>query len=110
MKKLAQFIKILGDANRLAIIYEIGCGSRSVSEIISATGLSQTLVSFHLRVLRDAEIVTTRRHGPFIYYSLLDHSLIDTLGDLVQLAGLKKDFPGDKLMFLTQKTMSAKRE
>jgi len=70
MKKLAQFIKVLGDANRLAIIHAIGESTRSVTEIIEETDLSQTLVSFHLRVMREKGIVTTRRDGPFIFYSL----------------------------------------
>ena len=109
MKKIAHFIKILGDANRLTIIQKIGNGSKSVSELISATGLSQTLVSFHLRTLRDAEIVSTRRDGPFIYYSLADQRLMDILGDLAQLAGLEKDFSGNKLISISQKSMSAKR-
>lgn len=109
MRKLAQFIKILGDANRLAIIKDIGWGSRSVSEIISATGLSQTLVSFHLRTLRDAEIVSTRRDGPFIYYSLTDQRLMDILGDLAQLAGLETDFSNDKFIPISSKVMPAKQ-
>ncbi len=109
MKKLAQFIKILGDTNRLSIIHDIGCGSRSVSEIINATGLSQTLVSFHLRTLRDAGVVTTRRDGPFIYYSLADPRLIDTLGDLALLAGLEEGLPGDKLISISKKSKEANR-
>ncbi|MDA8161346.1 MAG: metalloregulator ArsR/SmtB family transcription factor [Desulfobacteraceae bacterium] len=92
MKKLAQFIKILGDTTRLSIIGSIGKKTRSVTEIINDTGLSQTLVSFHLRNLRDAGIVTTRRDGPFIYYSLTNLSLIDILDELALLAGLKTNF------------------
>lgn len=109
MKKLAQFIKILGDASRLSIIRAVGTQALSVTEIIKDTGLSQTLVSFHLRNLREAGIVTTRRDGPFIYYSLASQKLMDILGDLSQLAGLEKDLPEDKLLFLTQKSISAKQ-
>lgn len=109
MKKLHQFIKILGDANRLSIIHDIGYASRSVSEIIDATGLSQTLVSFHLRALRDAEVVTTRRDGPFIYYSLTDLKLIEILVDLAQLAGREKDFSGEKLISISKKSKEANR-
>jgi DNA-binding transcriptional ArsR family regulator len=69
-EKLVQIFKALGDANRLEIVLSIGNGARSVTEIIKATGVSQTLVSFHLRALREANIVTTKRSGPFIYYSL----------------------------------------
>lgn len=92
MKKLAQFIKILGDTSRLSIIRSIGNKALSVTEIINETGLSQTLVSFHLRNLREAGIVTTRREGPFIYYSLKDLSLIDILDRLAVFADLESDF------------------
>ena len=96
MKELAQFIKILGDANRLAIIRAIDRGSLSVTEIIQATNLSQTLVSFHLRALRNAEIIKTRREGPFIYNSLTVPELVELLGELSLVAGLEENFSGQK--------------
>ncbi len=89
MKTLAQFIKVLGDANRLAIIHAIGKSSLSVTEIIQATDLSQTLVSFHLRTLREHAIVTTRRDGPFIYYRLTAPELYDLIGELSRVAGFE---------------------
>lgn len=89
MKELARFIKVLGDANRLAIIHAVGQSSRSVSEIIEKTGLSQTLVSFHLRVMREKGIVTTRRDGPFIYYRLTAPELYDLIGELSRVAGFE---------------------
>lgn len=76
---LAKLFKILGDANRLRILFAIGRGERSVSEIIEATELPQTLVSFHLRVLRDAGMVTTNRHGAFIYYRLIQPELLESV-------------------------------
>ncbi len=82
IEKLAKTLKVLGDSNRLGIVMSIGKNSRSVTEIIDSTGLSQTLVSFHLRTLRNAEIVKTRREGPFIYYSLSETTLIEILHDL----------------------------
>jgi DNA-binding transcriptional ArsR family regulator len=91
MRELAQFFKTLGDANRLSIVRTIGRESKSVSELISATNLSQTLVSFHLRALREAGLVTTRRDGPFIYYSLADRELMDILNNLAHLAGLENE-------------------
>ncbi len=89
MKQLARFIKILGDTSRLSIIRAIGSDARSVSEIIKKTGLSQTLVSFHLRNLRDSGIVETRRDGPFIYYNLTDPYLLVLLDQLALMAGLE---------------------
>jgi len=89
MKELAQFIKVLGDANRLAIIHAIGKSVRSVTEIIQETDLSQTLVSFHLRVLREKGIVTTRRDGPFIYYRLTVPELYNLIGEFSRVAGVE---------------------
>lgn len=85
-KTLARLFKALGDTNRLDIVMAIGKKALSVSEIIKATGLSQTLVSFHLRALREANIVTTERNGPFIHYSLSDWTLSKTLMTLAKSA------------------------
>lgn len=79
---LSRVFKVLGDANRLGIVLAIGRDTRSVTELIDATGLSQTLVSFHLKVLREADVVRTERNGPFIYYSLTDPVLLDIIADL----------------------------
>ncbi len=92
MKELAQYIKILGDASRLSIIKAIGNESRSVTEIINHTGLSQTLVSFHLRTLRDAGLVSTRKDGPFIFYSISNIALLAILEELSGVAGLQNSF------------------
>ena len=82
MKNLVKILKSLSDLNRLRIVSAIGKSSISVSEIIHATELPQTLVSFHLKTLRNAEVVKTKRNGPFIYYSLSSPNLIDILNDL----------------------------
>jgi DNA-binding transcriptional ArsR family regulator len=45
------------------IIFAIGKGKKTVPEIIQETGLSQTLVSFHLRPLRESGILSRERMG-----------------------------------------------
>jgi len=74
-----RFFKLLGDGSRLRIVETLARGEASVSEILERTGLAQTLVSFHLRILREAGIVATDRRGPFIFYSLVDKSLPNLL-------------------------------
>ncbi len=106
MKELAQFIKILGDTSRLSIIKAIDHGSRSVTEIINLTALSQTLVSFHLRTLRDTGVVSTRKDGPFIYYSLSNLALLDILEELSGVAGLQSSFSGSEQMSKQKKVLS----
>jgi DNA-binding transcriptional ArsR family regulator len=74
-----RFFKVLGDENRLQILQALGGEERSVSEILERTRLPQTLASFHLRILREAGVVTADRRGPFIYYRLADRSLLNLL-------------------------------
>jgi DNA-binding transcriptional ArsR family regulator len=85
MDWLAKLFKLLSDPNRIRILFAIGKDKKSVSEIITATSLSQTLVSFHLRPLRETGIVSTERKGPFIFYHVSDSVLIDLL---ISLAGI----------------------
>ena len=75
-------LKVLGEANRLRILYGLGLECRPVTDIINATGMGQTNVSFHLRVLREAGFVRAERRGAFIYYCLADPELLRILHDL----------------------------
>lgn len=95
MQKLAKFIKVISDSNRLTIIKAIGHAAPSVTEIINSTGLSQTLVSFHLRILRKTGLVSSRREGPFIYYNLTDLAILETLDNLAGLMGISTSFNSD---------------
>ncbi|MBN6742974.1 winged helix-turn-helix transcriptional regulator [Acidithiobacillus sp. MC6.1] len=75
-------LKVLGEPNRLRILCGLGLECRPVTDIINATGLGQTNVSFHLRVLREAGFVRAERRGAFIYYCLVDSQLLHILHDL----------------------------
>ena len=75
-------LKVLAEPNRLRILCGLGLECRPVTDIIKATGLGQTNVSFHLRVLREAGFVRAERRGPFIYYCLADSELLRILHDL----------------------------
>ncbi len=86
MSKLQSFLQTLADANRLRIIKVIGKARCSVSEIVEATGLSQPLVSHHLRLMREQSILETEREGPFIYHRLKDERLLDALGLCAEIA------------------------
>jgi len=75
-------LKVLGEPNRLRILCGLGLECRPVTDIINATGLGQTNVSFHLRVLREAGFVRAERRRSFIYYCLADPELLRILHDL----------------------------
>jgi DNA-binding transcriptional ArsR family regulator len=82
VKDLAAMLKVLGEPNRLKILLSMGLECTPVTAIIARTGLSQTNVSFHLRVMREAGLVKGERNGPFIYYCLYDTKLLELLNGL----------------------------
>lgn len=69
-KHQASICKTLADAKRLMILHELRDGEMSVNQVVSNLNLPQANVSQHLAILRERGIVTTRREGTTIYYSL----------------------------------------
>jgi ArsR family transcriptional regulator, arsenate/arsenite/antimonite-responsive transcriptional repressor len=63
LRELRTFHKALADVNRLRIVRRLAEGESSVAELIAHVGLSQPLVSHHLKRLRVAGLVATRRVG-----------------------------------------------
>jgi ArsR family transcriptional regulator len=63
-------LRALGAPHRLAIVLELSGGARCVHELVEALGISQSLASQHLRVLRSCGLVTSVRRGKETAYSL----------------------------------------
>jgi ArsR family transcriptional regulator, arsenate/arsenite/antimonite-responsive transcriptional repressor len=63
LSELRTFHKALADINRLRIVQRLAGAPATVTELIDHVGLSQPLVSHHLRRLREAGIVEARRNG-----------------------------------------------
>ena len=78
--------KSLGDENRLRIIMALNDGKKPVSRIVEELGISQPLVSHHLKELKRALLVKVERSGPFIYYELSDDRAVAILDALTSLA------------------------
>jgi ArsR family transcriptional regulator, zinc-responsive transcriptional repressor len=79
---VAFLAKSLSDENRLRIILCVSCGKKSVSSIVEELGLSQPLVSHHLKELKRSLLVKIERNGPFIYYELVDGRILDVVRTL----------------------------
>lgn len=88
VQPLSVLLQKLSDTNRLQIIRYLDNGACSVSEIVNQTGLSQPLVSHHLRVLRENYIVEAERRGANVFYRVADSRLLDVLGVIEELAGM----------------------
>jgi DNA-binding transcriptional ArsR family regulator len=63
-------LKFLGDGNRLRILKLLTRRESCVCELIEQIDLPQPLVSYHLRRLREAGLVRTRRKAQWVYYSI----------------------------------------
>lgn len=68
LEAIAALFKILSDPTRLRIVEALTLDCESVSTIVALTGLSQPLVSHHLRVLREHGLARGERRGVFTYY------------------------------------------
>lgn len=83
---VAFLAKSLSDENRLRIILCVSCGKKSVSSIVEELGLSQPLVSHHLKELKRSLLVRIERNGPFVYYELVDDRILDVVKTLSTVA------------------------
>jgi ArsR family transcriptional regulator len=60
----------IGDPLRLRILDELDLGSRCVCELHQSIGIAPNLLSYHLRVLREAGLVEATRRGRWVDYSI----------------------------------------
>src|SRR3990172_2389530 len=87
-----QFARIghaLSTPKRLEILDLLGQGERSVEVLAGEANLSVPNASQHLRVLRSARLVDSRREGPYVYYKLADSAVWRLWADLRDLGQLR---------------------
>ena len=82
-------LKALASPIRLAVVVELGEGSRCVHELLdtleeSGRSVSQPLLSQHLKVLREAGLVTATRRGTEIAYELADAHVGHIVNDAIR--------------------------
>ena len=76
-KAFSKSFKAFGDPSRLRILSLLARGELTVNEIVAEIGLSQSTVSRHLAILREADAVVDRRDGQQVFYSLNRKSVQD---------------------------------
>lgn len=72
VSSLSSLLKLIGDNSRLKILCILRNGEHCVCEIIKHLNLSQTLISHHLKDLKEAGIVIDRKDNRWSHYSLTD--------------------------------------
>src|SRR5215211_4921855 len=85
-ERAARLFQALSDQTRLGIILRLRLGERCVCDLTDAMDAAQSRLSFHLKVLKDAGLVTDRREGRWMYYTLNTDSLAEVSEAIETLA------------------------
>lgn len=80
---LADLFRLLGDASRLRIVVACLRAPLAVSEIAERLGLSVSLVSHHLRLLKGARLVRAERQGKQVFYGADDEHVRRMIEDMI---------------------------
>jgi ArsR family transcriptional regulator len=86
-------LEALSDDNRYAIIGLLADGERCVCEVSEALGISNALASHHLKKLREAGLVDTRRSGAWLYCRLRTDTLL-AVADALRSLAEREPVPG----------------
>ena len=69
-RKIAIIFKALGDENRIRILKRLNGGEKCACKLLEELNISQSTLSHHMKILCDAEIVTGRKDGKWMHYSI----------------------------------------
>jgi ArsR family transcriptional regulator len=88
----AEFCKVIANATRLKIVSVLRDGEQSVGRLAGAAGCSLANVSQHIRILRDHNVLRSRKEGRTVYYRLRDPRLVKAceLTRNILLAGIQE--------------------
>ncbi len=82
LDRAVELFHALSDATRLAALDMLRDGEKCVCDLQDQLGIAQSRLSFHLRVLKDAGLVTDRKEGRWSYYTI-DADALDEAHDVV---------------------------
>ena len=69
---LAEFFKIFGDTTRIKMLYVLLCSEMCVCDLAQILSMTQSAISHQLRILKQMDLVKSRREGKTVFYSLSD--------------------------------------
>ena len=80
--KHAGLFKALADTNRLMIVDMLSCGELCACKILEKFNITQPTLSHHMKILCDCGLVSGRKEGKWMYYSLNEEAVEDFKGFL----------------------------
>ncbi|HET7321957.1 MAG TPA: metalloregulator ArsR/SmtB family transcription factor [Longimicrobiaceae bacterium] len=81
--RLARAFQALSDETRLQIVEMLSTGEHCVCDLQAALGAYQSRLSFHLKKLKDAGLVSDRKEGRWVHYSL-NPEVLEEMADHLQ--------------------------
>jgi ArsR family transcriptional regulator len=81
-EQLAECMKALGHPVRLQIVKGLINNECNVTQIQRNLGIPQSTISQHLKILKNAGIIESRREGTMVCYKVLDHWIIELVTDM----------------------------
>lgn len=85
--RLARLFHALSDETRLRLVQELLEGEQCVCRLTEVLDAAQSRLSFHLKTLKDAGLVTDRREGRWVYYALVP----EAVAELMSFCGAVRD-------------------
>jgi len=85
MEHLAEYFKVFSEPNRLAVLEALRQGPLNVTAVVEKTGLSQALVSKHLKLLTIAGVVQRRPEGSLVFYDVIDRNVFKLIAQAERL-------------------------
>lgn len=76
--RIAELCNALADEARVEIVARLLDGEKCVCDLTDALETGQSRLSYHLKVLKDAGLVTDRREGRWAYYTLARDAFVET--------------------------------
>ena len=76
---LSDFFKIFGDSTRMSILFALDSGPMCVCDIAAVLGMTKSAVSHQLKILRQSSLVSYRKSGKNVIYSLADEHVKDII-------------------------------
>ena len=84
VQELADLFKVLGDPTRIRIVQQLLNKEMCVTDIAESMGMGQSAISHQLLVLRQARLVTFRKEGKTVMYSLNDEHVVMLLSQGIE--------------------------
>lgn len=90
-KEFSTIFKALSDETRLCIVDMLSCAELSACDILKNFTLSQSTLSYHMKILIEAHIVNARREGLWTKYSINDETFQKVMNFLPALYKMKNE-------------------